>query len=90
MRLLGAAEWFEDEALFAMAGHLSGAGPAFLFRYLDALAAAGASLGLRRTRPPGSPPQWSRARRHSLHPLPSRHPSWPAASPARAAPPRRA
>jgi pyrroline-5-carboxylate reductase len=25
---------------------LSGAGPAFLFRYLDALAAAGASLGL--------------------------------------------
>jgi pyrroline-5-carboxylate reductase len=29
-----------------MAGHLSGAGPAFLFRFIDALAAAGAELGL--------------------------------------------
>ena len=46
MRLLGNTEWFEDEALFAMAGHLSGAGPAFLFRYIDALAEAGAALGL--------------------------------------------
>ncbi len=46
VRLLGAAEWFEDEALFAIAGHLSGAGPAFLFRFLDALAAAGGELGL--------------------------------------------
>jgi pyrroline-5-carboxylate reductase len=43
---LGHAEWFEDEALFALAGHLSGAGPAFLFRFIDALAAAGAALGL--------------------------------------------
>jgi pyrroline-5-carboxylate reductase len=46
MRSLGLVEWHEDEALFAMAGHLSGAGPAFLFRYIDALAAAGAGLGL--------------------------------------------
>jgi pyrroline-5-carboxylate reductase len=46
MTLLGAAEWFGDEASFAMAGHLSGAGPAFLFRFIDALAQAGASLGL--------------------------------------------
>jgi pyrroline-5-carboxylate reductase len=46
MAPLGHAEWFEDEALFALAGHLSGAGPAFLFRFIDALAAAGASLGL--------------------------------------------
>jgi pyrroline-5-carboxylate reductase len=45
-RALGAIEWFDDEALFAMAGHLSGAGPAFLFRFIDALAAAGAELGL--------------------------------------------
>jgi pyrroline-5-carboxylate reductase len=46
MAPLGHAEWFEDEALFALAGHLSGAGPAFLFRFIDALAAAGAKLGL--------------------------------------------
>ncbi|HEY0311700.1 MAG TPA: pyrroline-5-carboxylate reductase dimerization domain-containing protein [Allosphingosinicella sp.] len=43
---LGHGEWFEDEALFALAGHLSGAGPAFLFRFIDALAGAGAALGL--------------------------------------------
>jgi pyrroline-5-carboxylate reductase len=46
MAPLGHREWFEDEALFALAGHLSGAGPAFLFRFIDALAAAGAELGL--------------------------------------------
>ena len=46
MAPLGHAEWFEDEALFALAGHLSGAGPAFLFRFIDALAAAGAEFGL--------------------------------------------
>jgi len=46
MAPLGHAEWCEDEALFALAGHLSGAGPAFLFRFIDALAAAGTSLGL--------------------------------------------
>jgi pyrroline-5-carboxylate reductase len=46
MRPLGVTEWFEDEASFALAGHLSGAGPAFLFRFIDALAAAGTGLGL--------------------------------------------
>jgi pyrroline-5-carboxylate reductase len=46
MRSLGLVEWHEDEALFAMAGHLSGAGPAFLFRFIDALGKAGAELGL--------------------------------------------
>lgn len=46
MAALGHAEWFEDEARFALAGHLTGAGPAFLFRFIDALAAAGAALGL--------------------------------------------
>jgi pyrroline-5-carboxylate reductase len=46
MAPLGHAEWFDDEALFALAGHLSGAGPAFLFRFIDALAAAGTALGL--------------------------------------------
>jgi pyrroline-5-carboxylate reductase len=46
MSALGQVEWFEDEELFALAGHLSAAGPAFLYRFLDALAGAGAALGL--------------------------------------------
>src|SRR5437660_548842 len=43
---LGHAEWFEDETCFQLAGHLTGAGPAFLFRFVDALAAAAQRLGL--------------------------------------------
>jgi pyrroline-5-carboxylate reductase len=43
---LGLVEWFADEPNFQLAGHLTGAGPAFLFRFIDALAAAGAQLGL--------------------------------------------
>ncbi|HEX5183795.1 MAG TPA: pyrroline-5-carboxylate reductase [Allosphingosinicella sp.] len=46
MEALGHAEWFDDEALFALAGHLTGAAPAFLFRFIDALAEAAATLGL--------------------------------------------
>ncbi len=46
MRPLGYAEWFAEEQVFALAGHLTGAGPAFLFRFIDALSAAGAKLGL--------------------------------------------
>src|SRR4051812_39113710 len=46
MAALGHAEWFEDEAAFALAGHLTAAAPAFLYRFLDALAAAAAELGL--------------------------------------------
>jgi pyrroline-5-carboxylate reductase len=46
MNALGHAEWFADEASFALAGHLTGAGPAFLFRFIEALAAAGEQLGL--------------------------------------------
>jgi pyrroline-5-carboxylate reductase len=46
MTPLGHAEWFEDEQSFALAGHLTGAGPAFLFRFIDALAAAAEELGL--------------------------------------------
>ena len=46
MVALGHAEWFDDEALFALAGHLTAAAPAFLFRFLDALAEAAAALGL--------------------------------------------
>ena len=46
MATLGHAEWFEDETTFQLAGHLTGAGPAFLFRFIDALAAAAERLGL--------------------------------------------
>ena len=46
MASLGHAEWFEDEQRFALAGVLTGAGPAFLFRFIDALAAAAERLGL--------------------------------------------
>ena len=46
MAVLGHAEWFDDETGFQLAGHLTGAGPAFLFRFVDALAAAAEQLGL--------------------------------------------
>lgn len=46
MSPLGHVEWFDDEAHFALAGHLSGAGPAFVYRFIDALAEAAAELGL--------------------------------------------
>lgn len=46
MRALGEVEWFGDERLFQAAGILSGAGPAFLFRFIDALAQAGEAIGL--------------------------------------------
>jgi pyrroline-5-carboxylate reductase len=46
MAALGHAEWFEGEAAFALAGHLTAAAPAFLFRFLDALAESAAGLGL--------------------------------------------
>lgn len=47
-RLLGLVEWLDDEALFDAATALSGCGPAFVYRFIDALAAAGAALGLDR------------------------------------------
>lgn len=46
MATLGHAEWIEDENSFQLAGHLTGAGPAFLFRFVDALATAAERLGL--------------------------------------------
>lgn len=42
----GHAEWLDDEALFDAGTALSGCGPAFLFRFIDALAGAGRDLGL--------------------------------------------
>ncbi|WP_298018859.1 pyrroline-5-carboxylate reductase [uncultured Parasphingopyxis sp.] len=46
MGRLGLAEWLDDEALFNVVTALAGSGPAFLFRYIDAMARAGAALGL--------------------------------------------
>jgi len=46
MEALGHCEWFEDEALFQAAGILTGAGPAFLFRFIESLAEAGVAIGL--------------------------------------------
>ena len=46
MQPLGLVEWI-DEGLFDVATALAGSGPAFLFRFIDALAEAGADAGLR-------------------------------------------
>ncbi|HYW17301.1 MAG TPA: pyrroline-5-carboxylate reductase, partial [Allosphingosinicella sp.] len=46
MRALGRVDWFEDEKLLSVASALTAAAPAFLYRFLDALAAAGEELGL--------------------------------------------
>jgi pyrroline-5-carboxylate reductase len=46
MAALGHAEWFEDERSFQIAGALTGAGPAFLFRFIEGMARAAEALGL--------------------------------------------
>ena len=46
MAPLGLSEWIDNEGLFDVMTALAGSGPAFLFRFIDALGAAGASLGL--------------------------------------------
>jgi pyrroline-5-carboxylate reductase len=43
---LGMIEWIADEALFGAATALSGCGPAFLFRFIDAMAKASEALGV--------------------------------------------
>lgn len=43
---LGAVEWIDDEGMFDAVTALSGCGPGFLFRFVEALAEAGAALGL--------------------------------------------
>jgi len=48
MRPFGLIEWIGDEALFDAVTALAGSGPAFLYRFADALAGAGAALGLPR------------------------------------------
>jgi pyrroline-5-carboxylate reductase len=46
MAPLGLCEWIGEEAAFDLVTALSGSGPAFLFRFIDALGAAAADLGL--------------------------------------------
>ena len=46
MRPLGLVEWIADERLFNEVTALSGCGPAFLFRFIDAFARAGEAIGL--------------------------------------------
>lgn len=46
MAALGLVEWIDDEVLFDAVTALSGSGPAFLYRFIDALARGGVALGL--------------------------------------------
>jgi len=46
MAPLGLVEWIADERLFDAVTALSGSGPGFVYRFIDALAAAGATLGI--------------------------------------------
>lgn len=46
MEPLGHVEWFAKERQFQIAGIVTGAGPAFLLRYVDALAQGARSIGL--------------------------------------------
>lgn len=46
MQPLGLAEWIDDEALFDTTGTLTGCGPGYVFRIIDAYARAGQNLGL--------------------------------------------
>jgi pyrroline-5-carboxylate reductase len=43
---LGAAEWLADESQFELVTALAGSGPGFVYRFIDALAAAATRLGL--------------------------------------------
>ena len=46
MTPLGLVEWIDDEGLFDAVTALSGSGPAFLYRFAQALAEGGAAMGL--------------------------------------------
>jgi pyrroline-5-carboxylate reductase len=53
MAALGHAEWFEEEKVFNLVTSLAGSGPAFVFRFIDALAEAGEALGFSREQATG-------------------------------------
>ncbi len=44
--MLGDAEWLADESPFDLVAALAGSGPAFVYRFIDALAAGATGLGL--------------------------------------------
>ena len=46
MAPLGLVEWIADEKLFEAVTTLSGCGPAFVYRFIDALAAGAEALGV--------------------------------------------
>jgi len=46
MAPLGLVEWIEDEGMLHLVAALAASGPAFLYRFIDALGIAGARLGL--------------------------------------------
>lgn len=46
MAPLGVVEWIDDEKSFETVTALSGCGPAFVYRFIDALAEAGVALGM--------------------------------------------
>ncbi|MEZ5708002.1 MAG: pyrroline-5-carboxylate reductase [Blastomonas sp.] len=46
MHALGPVEWLADEALMHLVTALSGSGPAYVFRFIDALARGAAELGM--------------------------------------------
>ena len=46
MRPLGQVEWIDDESLLDLVAALTASGPAFVFRFIDALARGAAALGL--------------------------------------------
>lgn len=48
MQPLGQPEWLADEAQFDLVTALAGSGPAFVYRFIDSLAAGAAALGLDR------------------------------------------
>ncbi len=50
MQPLGLVEWIENEDDFHLVSALSGSGPAFLYRFIDALGAAAHSLGMQTDR----------------------------------------
>jgi pyrroline-5-carboxylate reductase len=46
MEPLGTPEWLDDESQFSAVTALTGCGPAFVYRFIDALASGGVALGI--------------------------------------------